>query len=113
LVGFPGNVGCGSIENAQMAIPYPGSHLTQFTYPSSSLALSVGVPMTPISPTILPAGAIVTLFEMTPRPPPGLTLNNGTGVLSGTPTQAQGATVYRMQVNAATAYYFNLTISIT
>lgn|GEM_PF-1617542 len=61
-----------------------------FTYPQTAMTTPVGQPITPLTPTA-PTGAQLagTTFSVTGGAlPPGLTLDPGTGVISGTPTTA-------------------------
>lgn len=110
LSAFSGEVAYGSFEDAVEQIPYPGSHLTAFSFPNQTL--SVGAPMS-AAPVIQPAGARVTLFILTPNLPAGLTFNSSTGVISGTPTAPFGTAQFRMQVNAATSYFTTFTLSVS
>jgi hypothetical protein len=80
-------------------IPYPGPPAV-WTYPSSSVSLTVGVPMTPLVPTIVsgvPYGwHVKNVADYPTTLPAGLVLDMLTGTLSGTPTLAQPARVYRI-----------------
>lgn len=114
---FPGRAGFGSLEEAVTQTPYPGSLLGSgtspgFLYVPSALVLTVGVPMTPLQPTILPKGARVVIFRMSENPPPGLVFDNATGTISGTPTAAQALTNYVMRADAATSYFTPLAITV-
>lgn len=111
---FSGKVHADSWEDAAPSIPYAGSHLTTFSYPSSTLNLSVGVPLATQTPTVLPVGAVVRYYGFVNQSlPPGLVLNATTGELSGTPTAARPATVYRIYAHAAMSYPFDITITVT
>lgn len=111
---FSGKATPDNWEDAAPSIPYAGSHLTAFTYPSSTLNLTVGSPLATQTPTVLPAGAVVRYYGLVNQTlPPGLSLNATTGALSGTPTAARAATVYRIYAHAAMSYPFDVTITVT
>jgi hypothetical protein len=112
---FPARgLSAGSFEEAQQSIPYPGSLLTQFTYPSSTLNLTVGNPLSAQTPTILPSGARIRYFSLLGQTfPAGLALDPVTGVLSGTPTTPSAATVYRIYAHAGWSYVAQVTITVT
>lgn len=111
---FPGRVSAGDVENAVPTIPLQGPHLTGFSYSPSTLNLTVGVPIVPITPTVLPAGAQVRVFQVIMQVlPPGVSVDTVTGVISGTPTAARPATVYRIYAQAAYSYVAEVTITVT
>ncbi len=110
---YPGGVTSGLIEDAAEPTPYPGSHLTSFVYSPATLALTVGVAMSPAVPVILPAGARVVVFWITPNLPAGLVFQNGTGTISGTPTTPQAPTAYQVRADAAMSYFTTITIGVT
>lgn len=114
LAHFPGTVAGGmEYENAQPSIPFTGSHLTAFSYSPSTLNLTVGAPMTPVTPTTLPAQARINAFQLLGQVfPPGLQLNVLTGEISGTPTAARATTTYRIYAKAAYDYVAEVTITV-
>lgn len=111
LGAYPGGVVGGDIADAAIGIPLPGPLLTTFSYGTGTLALSVGVPMS-LSPTVDPAGG-VRKFGIFPGVPAGLTFNDSTGVLSGTPTTPAAATLFTFSGEAAYTYTTTRTISVT
>lgn len=93
-------------------IPRPGPRCQGISYSPSSLGLSVGVPMSAAVPII--AGASPRYWCTTPGLPAGLTMNNGTGAISGTPTTPQGATMYTVRaIHSDDVATTTVTITIT
>ncbi len=93
--------------------PRAGTIYTTFVYASSPLSLSVGVPMTPASPTLVPNLLPTGHFHPTYTLPPGLVLDIGSGVISGTPTAAQAATNHEINADAhvRARTFVNITIA--
>lgn len=92
LAAFRG-VSPGDMDLEAPVIPNPGPKCTGVVYSPSTLSLSVGVPMTTLTPTA--SGAPPRYwFVAAPGLPPGLSINNGTGAISGTPTAARALAVY-------------------
>jgi hypothetical protein len=58
-----------------------------FFYASDHLELTVGLEMDPLEPRIAPSAGGIHNFSVIPSLPSGLTMNNTTGVVSGTPTE--------------------------
>ena len=73
----------GPLDLNAPVIPYPGPPAS-WSYGVDTLSLNVGVPMTPLTVTVL-AGVPYGWFAHTPLPA-GLVVNGETGTLSGTPT---------------------------
>ena len=69
------------------------------TYAPSSLTLTKDVAMTSITPTM--GGGAVTSWTVSPALPAGLSLNNTTGVISGTPTAVTPLTNYTITASNA------------
>ncbi len=81
---------CGGSGGKLPLLP-PDSSLTYDPPP----AFTVSVPITPVVPT---HNVYLTNFSIVPDLPAGLVLDPGTGVISGTPTQASAATRYTVSV---------------
>ncbi|HEY3516246.1 MAG TPA: putative Ig domain-containing protein [Gammaproteobacteria bacterium] len=80
------------------------------SYPSPQ-ALTIGTPITPLSPTV---SGTPTAYSVAPALPPGLVLDTTTGVISGTPTAQSAQTVYTITAsNAAGDTTFGLSISVS
>ena len=62
------------------------------SYNPSSLTLTMGIAMTPASPTS--SGGTVTTWSVSPSLPAGLSLDTSTGVISGTPTAITSSAPY-------------------
>ena len=58
-----------------------------FFYASDRLELTVGLEMEPLEPRIAPSAGGIIGFSVVPDLPPGLSMNNTTGMVSGTPTE--------------------------
>lgn len=89
----------------------PPSHAdATLTYPSGTQTFTVGTAITPLAPTI--TGSL-TSFSVSPSLPVGLSLDAGTGVISGTPTAVtttRTCTVTGTGANGATA---SATVTVT
>ncbi|MFI5160327.1 MAG: putative Ig domain-containing protein [Sphingobacteriales bacterium] len=82
------------------------------TYPSGSVTLNTCGAMTPLTPTNT-GGAGVT-YTVSPALPASLSINSSTGVISGTPGAAAGATAYVITAtNNGGVSHFTITITIT
>lgn len=80
-------------------------------YASSGVVFTRNSAITAISPTYF--GGLVTAFSVAPALPAGLSLNPGTGVLSGTPTAPTAAAVYVVtatNTGGTTTSSLNLTV---
>ena len=62
------------------------------TYTTSSVVLQIGLTMSPLNPTS--SGGPVSTWLISPTLPGGLTFNNSTGEISGTPTVVSQSTSY-------------------
>ena len=72
--------------------------------------LTVGVPMTPITPTV---SGTVTSFTISPSLPSGLAMNASTGQISGTPSSASAAATYVVVAqNSSGSVSFNLPLTV-
>ena len=66
--------------------------------------------------TVTSTGGLIASFSISPAAPGGLTFNTSTGVLSGTPTTVQSATVYTITATNATGSTtrtFALTVTVS
>jgi len=59
-----------------------------FFYPNDKISLTVGEEMEPLSPLVAPTSGDIYNFTVIPELPPGLSMNNTTGEISGVPTEA-------------------------
>ncbi len=85
---------------------------TGLSYSPSTVQAHVGVPLTPLSPTV-GGGDAVQSFSVTPALPAGISLNTTTGVISGTPTtQTPSATYQISAINSGGSATFNLTLAV-
>lgn len=98
-------------------IPYPGAPAA-WTYPSSSLSLTVGVPMTPLVPTITGGVPYTWHAENTAgfqtTLPTGISVNPETGVISGTPTTItplRALLITSFSKGGATRFRLTITVS--
>jgi hypothetical protein len=79
------------------------------SYPQSGL-LTVNVAMSPLSPTVT---GTVTSYTVAPALPAGITINPGTGVISGTPLAVSPATSYLISAqNAGGAATFSMSLAV-
>lgn len=89
----------------------------QWSYSSSSLALNVGVPMTPLVPTIT-SGApyrweVRNTGDYPVNLPGGLSIDPLSGTISGTPTTVGGPTTFRIvSASRGGSHAFALTITV-
>ncbi len=77
--------------------PQPPSALS---YTAGTAVYAVGTPITPNSPTS--TGAAVTAYSVSPDLPAGLSLDDHTGIISGTPTAVTATAGYRVTASNAT-----------
>ena len=100
--------GCGGGSTpAPTPAPQPP---TGVTYSTPAAVYQVELPISPNIPTS--SGGAVTSYSVNPSLPPGLSLSNGTGVISGTPTQVNSSKNYVVTASNA-AGSVNATLSIT
>lgn len=69
----------------------------ELSYPEAELILTVGTPMPELQPAV--GCGTADFFQVTPSLPAGIVLDMTTGILSGTPNQASGATLYQFQAS--------------
>lgn len=82
---------------------------TELSYPSPQM-FTVGTAIAPLIPTVT---GTVEKYSVAPALPPGLSLNTGTGEISGTPTAATSQAVYTITAsNSAGNTAFGLTLTI-
>ena len=101
-----GLVGTGTAASAATAYPNPPTGLK---YKVTTIAATVGVPITPDTSTVT---GTVTTYVSTTTLPAGLTINKSTGVLSGTPTAAAAAKTYTIYADNQ-AGHASATLSIS
>ncbi|MGA3082249.1 MAG: putative Ig domain-containing protein [Terracidiphilus sp.] len=101
LIGFL----CGCGNNGSSVRP-PSA----LSYSASAAVFTKGVAITPNSPTS--SGGAVTSYSVSPALPAGLTLNTGTGVVSGTPTMVAATASYTVTASGV-AGSTTTTLSIT
>ena len=81
------------------------------SYSTSSFTLVKGVPMTAVSPTS--SGGPVASWSISPALPAGLTFNNSTGAVGGTPSAVSSSTSYTVTAtNAGGTGTATLTIQV-
>jgi DNA-binding beta-propeller fold protein YncE len=84
---------------------------TSLSYSAGTAVFTKGVAITPDNPTS--TGGAITSYAVSPALPAGLTLNSGSGILSGTPTAVTAAASYTVtgygSIGSATA---TLTITV-
>ena len=83
--------GCGNRQHVKAP--------TGLTYSAGSAIYTKGVAVTPDNPTS--SGGAVTAYSVSPALPAGLTLNSGTGVISGTPTAVTPIASYTVTASDA------------
>jgi gliding motility-associated-like protein len=71
-------------------------------YPSATLTATKTVAISPITPTV-GGGAVIT-YTVSPALPTGLTINSGTGELSGTATVLSPSATYTLTANNGTGF---------
>jgi len=110
LAAFPGGVTKGDPFDA-VSLPAEPRSTTSIAY-ASPLTLTRNVAMTPALPTVV--GIQPRYFYVQPSLPAGLSLHNGTGAISGTPTAASGATDYTVTaVSGSDPRTARITITVT
>ena len=72
---------------------------TELTYTAGTAIFTKGVAITPDNPTS--SGGAVSSYLVSPALPAGLTLNTGTGVVSGTPTMVAASANYTVTASDA------------
>ncbi len=103
-------ISCGSGGGEPTPPPVPPAPPSGLSYPAVS-ALTVGVPMTSITPTVT---GTVTSFSVSPALPGGLSLDSATGSMGGTPTVATAAASYTVSAangSGSTTYALSITIN--
>jgi DNA-binding beta-propeller fold protein YncE len=97
--------GCGSNGGGGGKAP------TSLSYSAATAVFTKGVAITPDNPTS--SGGAIASYAVSPALPAGLTLNSGTGIVSGTPTAVTAAASYTVtgygSIGSATA---TLTITV-
>jgi hypothetical protein len=78
-----------------------------------SQTLINGVAVSPFVPVTAAGGTTVYSFSVLPALPSGLSLNTGTGAISGTPTGTQGATSYTISVADTLSQTTSSSVSLT
>lgn len=80
-------------------------------YPSDPAVYSKGVAIAPNTPYV--TGGAITSYRVNPALPPGLSLNPGTGVISGTPSAVSAAAAYEVTgSNGAGSTSATLTVTV-
>lgn len=87
---------CGSKGGASA----PGPAAPAITYSPTTFTFTTGTAIPTITPTS--TGGAVSTWSIAPALPAGLTLNPGSGVISGTPTIASSITLYTVTATNAT-----------
>jgi len=82
-------------SNANNALEPPAD----LVYSDPQAVYAVGVPITPDDPSA--TGGFIAAFTVSPALPTGLGLDPSTGVISGTPAEAQAATSYTVTADNA------------
>ena len=78
-----------------------------------SQTLVKGVAVSPFVPVTAAGGTTVYTFSATPGLPSGLSLNTGTGAISGTPASTQGAASYTISVVDTLSQTTSSSVSLT
>lgn len=78
-----------------------------------SQTLIKGVATSPFVPVTAAGGTTVYTFSVAPSLPTGLSLNTGTGAISGTPTSTQGAASYTISVVDTLSQTTSSSVSLT
>lgn len=81
-------LGCGGGGGTSAPPVVPPSNLV---YPQTTIAATVGVPITPDVPTVT---GTVTSYSISPTLPAGLNISSSTGTISGTPTASAAQASY-------------------
>lgn len=89
LSGCGGGGGGGGFFGFPPVVPQPPAGLS---YAMTSAIYEVGQPIVPNRPSV--SGGAVERYAIAPQLPPGLVLDAGTGIISGTPTAVSAPTVY-------------------
>jgi hypothetical protein len=84
---------------------------SELSYSTGTLNLTVGTPMSPLTPTVK---GIVSIYSISPNLPAGLSLNPISGVLSGTPVFSISSTKYNIKASNSTGSVpFEIYLSVT
>src|ERR1019366_5496243 len=87
--------GCGGGPSSVYAQPPAG-----LSYTTGTVVYTVGTPITANSPTS--TGGAVTSYSVSPKLPAGLSLDDSTGIISGTPTAVTATAGYTVTASNAT-----------
>ena len=83
-----------------------------FSYPQSLYSFTTGAAIAPLSPTVTD-GAPITAYSVSPALPTGLSLNTGTGEITGTPVSATASATYTVTAtNAVGIGTFDISITV-
>jgi hypothetical protein len=100
----------GGETTADLYITTPLGPPLTLGYANATQVATVGTPITSMLPTV--TGGTVSTWEVSPALPQGLTMDPDTGVISGTPGQAQSETKYTVKARN-TAGYATAEITLT
>jgi DNA-binding beta-propeller fold protein YncE len=99
--------GCGGGSSPSPVVQPPSG----LSYTTATADYTVGTPITPNSPTS--SGGAVTSYSVSPALPAGLSLNTGTGVITGTPTAVTATVSYTVTAsNSAGSTTASLSITV-
>lgn len=87
----------------------PPQQTASLGYPSGTQTFVVGTAITALTPTV--TGSLTT-FSISPALPAGLTLNTGTGAISGTPTAAAAVATYTVTASGSGGVSATASVSI-